>query len=320
MTQRVYERDTDALFLRGFRERGKFAAHFARLVLGEVPAGEPTVEAQIRHVGSSGTIDIVVRYPNGPVLMIENKIDAGYSVNRQGHSQPQRYRATVAAYRARGAEVHSILLAPQRYLKSSRSADMFDKKVTYESLCAALEVEALELLEAAILQSEEPYEPTPNQGAGNFFSAIRELIREQFPDLHMQRDPNANGVRPKKSRTVYFDCERTLAKFDRVKTPRMSLQCWDSAAPSASVKIMMGGLAQLAEAATAPASLVDVGGYLRRAGQSLGIVIDTPRLDTQRPLNEQIDDVVEALEGILRLQKWWAENGETLRKWSSLRV
>jgi hypothetical protein len=132
----------------------------------------------------------------------------------------------------------------------------------------------------------------------------------------MKRDPNADGVRPGHSRTVYFDVPKALRIHPDVPRPKMSLQCWDSSASSASVKIMLTGLARLAERLSPPRNLSDIGGYLRRATGSLGIVIDTPRLYTQRPLYDQANDAVEALEAALRLQKWWNANGDTLRNWT----
>jgi hypothetical protein len=172
------------------------------------------------------------------------------------------------------------------------------------------------LLEAAIVQAQSPYEPVANTGAGEFFSAVRQLTSAHFPDLVMKHDPNHGGVRPDDSRTIYFDVPRTLRMHAGVPRPRMSLQCWDKAARSASVKIMLPDRASLAAGLTVPSDLADLGGYLRPAGRSLGITIDTPRLDTQRPLAEQADDIAEALQAALRLQLWWKDNGSVLRAWS----
>lgn len=63
-------------------------------------------------------------------------------------------------------------------------------------------------------------------------------------------------------------------------------------------------------------SLTDIGAYLRPAGQSLGVVIDTPRLDTQRCFATQVEDVAEGLEAALRLQGWWADSHSLLQSWS----
>jgi hypothetical protein len=318
--RRVYERDTDAMFLRLLRERSDFSAFITNLVAGATPDGAARVEGQRRHLRHTGSIDLALSYPNGPLILIENKIDAAYSVTREGHGQPQRYQATVAAYRAQGLEVYSVLLAPEHYLKSSRLADMFDRRVAYESLREAVDATDLALLETAIKQAEAPYEPLSDKGASNFFALIRRLIAEHCPDLVMKRDPNAEGVRPADSRTVYFDVPKTLTRHAGVPRPRMSLQCWDSGAPSASVKITLTGLAYVAKRLRVPHGLADVGGYLRPAGRSLGIVIDTPRLDTQNSFAEQVDNVIEALEAALRLQKWWDDSAALLTQWSQEQV
>ena len=249
--------------------------------------------------------------------MIENKIDAGYSITREGHGQPQRYQRSVAAFRAAGANAYSVLLAPASYLSGSRLADLFDARIPYETLKELTEGKDRALIDGAILQAAAPYEPVANAGAGEFFAAIRQLISQRFPDLVMKHDPNDGGVRPGASRTVYFDVLRTLRLHANVPRPRMSLQCWDSTARSASVKIMLPGRAAFAGRQPVPQSLADIGGYLRPAGRSLGIVIDTARLDTQRPFAEQADDIVEALEAALRLQGWWNENGDMLRQWTA---
>jgi len=96
----------------------------------------------------------------------------------------------------------------------------------------------------------------------------------------------------------------------------MSLQCWDSGARSASIKIMVGGWGRFSSNLNAPSSLSDIGAYLRPAGKSLGFVIDTPLLDTQIDVNAQLTEVTEGLEAGLRLQSWWNNNGAVLRRWA----
>ena len=63
-------------------------------------------------------------------------------------------------------------------------------------------------------------------------------------------------------------------------------------------------------------AIVRVCDNLRAAGRSLGVVIDTPRLETQQPLSVQVAEVVEGLEAALRLQSWWNESEEQLRVWA----
>lgn len=315
---RVYERDTDEMFLRLLRSRSDIVAVFAEKAIGRRISILLEVKSQVRHAAGTGSIDIVLLFHGGPVVLVENKIDAAYSITREGHGQPQRYRASVATYRSVDHEACSVLLAPARYLASSRLADLFDARISYEDLRDLLSDEDRTLLEAAIKQAQSPYEPAANTYSGEFFAATRQLVVEHFPDLVMKRNPNPDGIRPNDSRTVYFDVPLTLRRHSDVVRPRMSLQCWDSANPSASVKIMLPGCAGKADRMDLPQDLADIGGYLRPAGRSLGIVIDTPRLDTQRPFAEQADDVVEALEAAIRLQGWWNTHAEILRRWTSV--
>ena len=162
----------DALFLRSFRQRPDFTSFFTKLVTGKEVGGLAIVLPQQRHVGSPGSIDLVVKCAKGSILLIENKIDAAYSVTREGFGQPHRYQKTVAAYRNEGTEAHSVLLAPDQYLKSSRLANMFDCCISYESVRDVIDATDRALLEAAIRQANTPYEPVPDEGAMEFFESF----------------------------------------------------------------------------------------------------------------------------------------------------
>jgi hypothetical protein len=194
---RIYERDTDALFLRLLRDRPNLPTLLAQLVTGKQCTSTPVVKGQVRHAVGTGSIDILVRFHGGPILLIENKIDAAYSITRDGHGQPQRYRKSVRTFQEAGTEAFSVLLAPRAYLSSSRLADLFDARISYEELRDfVVENQDRVLLEKAILQAEAPYEPVANAYASEFFAAVRELIVRRFPDIVMKHDPNDGGVRP----------------------------------------------------------------------------------------------------------------------------
>ena len=316
MTRTVYERHTNTLFATALR-RTDFATLFLDQVLAGRPARIRKVETQTRHAVHSGTIDLDLHLEGGMRVLVENKIDAGYSVTREGAPQPERYAASVAALRARGIQACSILLAPQVYLTASRFASAFDHALSYEALRPGLSGVDLALLDAAIAQAEAPHEPEPNGATGDFFAAYTQHASKHWPDLVIKHNPNGNGVRPTGSNTIYFVVPRMLRDWSDVPRPRMSLQCRDSNAPSASVKIMIGGLGPHAHRIAAPPSLMDIGGYLRSAGQSLGFVIDTPRLDTprldtQRPLQAQLSNADAGLAAADRLRCWWNGSGDAV--------
>lgn len=315
---RVYEKDTDDIFLRTLRSSAEFARVFLEKSLGIDQASVVKVRGQTKHKRSAGSIDIEIYGKDGLVVLVENKIDAGYSITKTGEGQVDRYRESVSILRDSGANAFSVLVAPQIYLNTSKAASEFDGKIAYEELRPCLEGEDLDVLERAIEQAATPYEPIANLATMDFFEDLKGFAIERFPTLVIKANPNAGGVRPEASRTIYFDVSKTLVVHDHLPRPRMSLQCWDSGAPSASIKIMIGGWGPYARLLSQPESLDDIGGYLRPAGRSLGIVIDSPRLNTQARFIDQIDLVSDGLEAGLRLQGWWKENRKVLEEWDQV--
>jgi hypothetical protein len=312
---RIYERQTDALFAMAFSRNPDFVRLFLTAIDGAPDNGVARVALQTPHQGPGhrGSIDLELTRADGSVLLVENKIDAGYSVTRSGDPQPDRYRASIAALRGRGMRAASVLLAPAVYLTGTRHAGAFDHQVSYEALRPALTGADLALLEAAILQAATPYDPVPNPSSAAFFADYEAFARANFPELVIKHNPNGNGVRPTESRTIYFDVPRTLRTWAALPRPRMSLQCRDSAAPSASVKIMLGGWGARAGSIPVPGTLAEIGGYIRPAGRSLGLVIDTPQLDTQMPFDAQVPSVEEGLEAARRLVRWWNHHADILK-------
>lgn len=315
MAREIYERDMDDVFLRAF-EREDFRQGFLERILPGQRRRVVEIQRQRPHIAHTGTIDIVLCLDDGQLLLIENKIDAGYSVTRRGNPQPDRYEASIAALRTRGNNAASVLLAPDIYLKGSRHAYRFDHRISYEALRPDLTGADLGLLNAAIQQAITPYDPEPNASSATFFAEYESFAQRYFPALVIKHNPNGNGVRPTESRTIYFDVPRTLQTWMSLPRPRMSLQCRDSGAPSASVKIMLGGWGTRAEAILVPSGLVEIGGYIRPAGRSLGLVIDTPQLDTQMPFEAQMVEIEEGLQAAQRLADWWNRHGEALRNWA----
>ncbi len=311
---RIYECQTDEVFARLLRCDPNFRKGVVRILFPGRDLEIAQVEQQTRHRGPAhtGTIDLEVRLSRGIHLLIENKIDAGYSVTAAGDAQPERYRASVMAITANGNEAHSVLLAPQIYLDGADRKKAFDLALPYEDLVDLTDGEDRILIERAIEEAATPYIPDPNERSAAFFRDYRDYVARNFPSLAMKRNPNGKGVRPTGSRTIYFDVPRTLRSWPNIPRPKMSLQCWDSNAQSASVKIMIGGWANFANHAAVPEGLSIIGGYFRPAGRSLGIVIDTPKLDTQHSFESQVEEIQKGLEAADRLVKWYNTSGDHL--------
>ncbi len=305
---RITESQIDDLFARKLADPD-FAAAF--LSLARVRGRIAKITPQHRHPMGRGSVDLHLTLADGTVILVENKIDANWSV--AGESQPIRYRESIAVLRSNGTRAGSLLLAPQVYLSTSRDSMQFDRQVSYEACLEHLDDDDRTCLAAAIAQASRPYEPEPDLASGDFFSSFRSYVALHYPALVLKPEPNGNGVRPTGSRTFYFEVARTLRLFSELPKPKMSLQAWDSGAAAPSVKIMLGGLAKMAPNMKVPEGLRAIGGYIRPAGGSLGLVIDTPRLHTNLPFAEQKRTVDTALGKAAELKNWWDGNGDILR-------
>ena len=285
-----------------------------------------TIARQVRHVGASGTADLVVRYwlrsACTAMLLVENKIDAGFTPD-----QPARYAISRDAQRSSVPTIATLLMAPAVYLAGSRLAAGFDAAVPYERLLPMAMGPDGELIATAIERAESPYEPVPVPAVMDFFTGYAELARNAAPDLVLKRNPNSAGARPEASRTIYFDAQRSgfatygfLLKEGRPASLRVSHQCWDSGAPNPSVKAMLDGWARRLASVSpvlAPA-LRGSGIYLRPAGRSLALVLDTGRLDNMRPVAGQEAVILDALSKLQRLREAWNGLEEPLRNAAAL--
>ena len=106
---RIYERQTDALFATALSRNPDFVRLFLTAVDGAPGNAVARLALQTPHQGPGhrGSIDLELTRADGSVLLVENKIDAGYSVTRPGDPQPDRYRASIAALRGRGLRAAS---------------------------------------------------------------------------------------------------------------------------------------------------------------------------------------------------------------------
>jgi hypothetical protein len=273
------------------------------------------IDRQRRHAVDTGSIDLVMHLSSGWQLLVENKIDAGWSVTRDGQAQPLRYGRTISALEVQGHKVMSVLVAPRTYLEASRHASGFQRMVAYEQLIDDERSAEADLLRAAIRQAETPYEAVPNALSEDFFACYADLMAREYPALVLKRNPNGGETRPIGSRTFYFESKRMLRSHPGLTLPRISVQAWDSNASTASAKLMIADWGTHATKAPPPESLRDIGGYLRPAGRSLGLTVDTPRLETQSRFAGQEEAVRVGLRAIAHLTGWWNVSGMDMLDW-----
>lgn len=112
---RIYERQTDALFATALSRNPDFVRLFLTAVDGTPGNAVARIALQTPHQGPGhrGSIDLELIRADGSVLLVENKIDAGYSVTRSGDPQPDRYRASIAALRERGLRAADMVVGCQ---------------------------------------------------------------------------------------------------------------------------------------------------------------------------------------------------------------
>lgn len=294
---RIYEHQTDAVIVEALKDPIVAATVLAGLSCEGAAVCE--VIPQKDHYGSSGSIDVLAVLTDGTHLLIENKIDAAYSLTRDQLAQPERYRRSVAQLRETGTPALAILIAPKCYLSSTRSLGDFDRSLSYEALAEILSGDAQALLSEAASQASLPYEPIPSEANIRTFEAIYRLQEARFPELHLK----GNRVRPRESVTVYVDTAKTLRVYSRAPKPSMSLQLRQTGA-----KIMLPKLALAADRLEATESMATMGARFVRAGGSLGIMLPTEQIHIDQPFETQADAAHRALLALDTLRHWWNNN------------
>lgn len=322
MRPEVHEKHIDEILARRLQSDRQLSAALVQIIAEQ--AGIPLtfenvmVDRQVRHEGSAGTIDLLVRLLGATSetgrILIENKRDSSFTP-----SQPERYAASAVAMARAGRPALPVVCAPAQYLERSRYLAPFRARLSYEEIRDRLDGEDRLVLENAIRRLAMPYEPDPVPQVRDFFEGYTLLAREMAPELVIKRNPNVTGDRPRDSRTIYFDCSKTLPKLSFLPTLRFSHQCWDTRAPSPSVKIMFSGWAVHAAILRqhAKAVLGNTNFYLRPAGGSLGVVRDTPRMDNLRPISEQVQAVASGIRAAASLRAWMFAHETTLREWAA---
>jgi hypothetical protein len=329
----VRESHADACLVRLIEADPAVTALFFTAAFGTTPPlfDRATTKRQVAHVGARGSADILVHLFRGSAvvaaILVENKIDAGFTPD-----QPTRYAACREALRRANPSVPvaTLLTCPAKYLAGSRLAANFDGRLSYEALRIYASGEDGDLLDRAIERAESPYEAVPVHEVMDFFAGYALILKARGADLALKSNPNSAGARPEASRTIYFDTAASgfhrygfLLKEGRPADIRVSHQCWDSATPSASVKLMVGGWAQHI-GVVAPilrSALAGSGLYLRPAGRSLALVADTPRLDNLRPAEPQAAAIGIGINRLVEIRAMWnglrsnlAEAAEVLGK------
>ena len=318
----VREHEIDAILTRRIEADDAFRRAFVAAVSAQVGLAREVATAaaatQRPHVGASGTIDVIASFADSAgkealALLIEDKIDARFTPN-----QPERYVASAAAMSKLARPAFAVLCAPGGYIAASRLARRFHARLPLETIADWLDGADQIRVRQAIDQFEMPVEADPVPEVAEFFEGYRQLVAAYAPELIVKASPNSDGGRPKGSYTVYFDTKRTLPRCPFLPTLRFSHQCQDKDhRPSVKVMFARWTVAARRVQAVAEADLRGTPYYVRPAGESLAVVCDTPWMDNQLPVRQQMEAVMQGIRAAATLRAWMFGNEDALRRWAA---
>lgn len=302
----IAERDVDLLILEELSVSIEFREWFSSRVFGEpifqseIGAWHSVSDAQF------GESDLVFLFEaiDGPrtSILIENKIDAPPQAQ-----QGERYRLRGEKGLKEGywEKFKTCVIAPAKYLSSSKHSENYDVEVSYEEILAYFQsrrsrddrfpYKARILLEG-IEQNRRGYQPKHNEEITKFVSDYYSFALRDYADLRMQEAK----PRPAGSTWIMF-YPKSLSKKVNLAHQLTAGQ----------VKIYFNGMAESFTALQEKYnSKLPANATIEVTGKSVAISIDTPKIDPLAALFwEQRKEVIQALENLKLLEKLVSENG-----------
>ena len=301
----IAERDIDLLVMEELSVSAEFREWFSSRAFGEpiyeseIGAWHSVSDAQL------GESDIVFLFKaiDGPrtAILIENKIDAPPQPK-----QGKRYRLRGEKGLKEGywEKFKTCVIAPAKYLNSSKHSESYDVKVSYEEILAYFQsrrprddrfpYKARILLEG-IEQNRRGYQPEYNEEITKFVSDYFSFASEEYAHLRMQQAK----PRPAGSTWVMFYPESLPREISFIHQLTAGL-----------VKAFFNGQAESFDALQGKyGSRLPEGASIDVAGKSVAISLEVPKVDPLSvSFSEQIDKVTEALQQLSVLAKLVATN------------
>ena len=199
--KKIYEHDMDLLIMEEFVSDKKFARLFLDKL--QLPDNYEIHKAFHSLADADGESDItlILQYPDKKVaLLIEDKIDA-----QTMPEQSQRYhkRAKNAILRGEYNAYYIILAAPADYLKEHEHDGnaAYEYKISYEDLRDYLgqktDVRAkfkTTVIDCALREKKAGYRVQEVPSVTNFWMQLRQLCREEYPQLIMVGEDAPKGA------------------------------------------------------------------------------------------------------------------------------
>lgn len=265
----------------------------------ELGAWHSVTDAQL------GESDIVFLFEaiGGPrtAILIENKIDAPPQP-KQG--ERYRLRGEKGLNEGYWEKFKTCVIAPSKYLGSTKHSESYDVEVSYEELLAYFQSRSprshrypykARILLEGIEQNRRGYQPEYNEEITKFVSDYFSFCSEWYAQLGMQEAK----PRPAGSTWIMFNPKSLPKEINLVHQLTAGF-----------VKAFFNGKAELFENLKDKYSLkLPPEASIEVAGKSVAISIEVPKLDPLSvSFSDQKDKVVQALQQLSILEKLVAEN------------
>ena len=294
----IAERDVDLVVLEELTVSEEFAEFFTSRAF-EKAIWKTTLDAVHSHSMSDlGETDLVYIFESVDgrqlALLVENKIDA----------PPQPEQAV--RYRKRGKlgqekeywdDFRTVLIAPRRYLGSSKNSGTYDIELAYEEILSYFVSRRsreprfgykARVIQEAIDQNRRGYQPTFSKEMTAFVEAYAQEALQSAPELNVEpakkRPAGSTWIqfRPKglpEGITVFHQMTRGAVKMfwaGQAADEAVWRQQWDSRKPE--------------------------GAFLELTGKSMAMSLEVPVIDPlAKPFDVQVAAVREALDAAKRL-------------------
>lgn len=302
----IAERDIDLLVMEELSVSDEFREWFSSRVFGEpifqskIGAWHSVSDAQL------GESDIVFLFEaiDGPrtAILIENKIDAPPQPQ-----QGQRYRSRGEKGLKEGywEKFKTCVIAPSKYLSSSKHTESYDINVSYEELLAYFQSRSpidgrfpykARILLEGIEQNRRGYQPEHNDQMTKFVSDYYAYVTGEYPHLGMQEAK----PRPAGSTWIMF-YPKTFPKGVNL-THQLT---------AGLVKAFFTGQAESFDALQEKyKSILPDNSSIDVAGKSVAISVEVPKIEPLSiSFSDQKEKVKQALRNLSILEKLVSANG-----------
>ena len=302
----IAERDVDLLIMEELSVSIEFREWFSSRVFGEpmyqseLGAWHSVSDAQL------GESDIIFLFEaiGGPrtAILIENKIDAPPQPK-----QGERYRLRGEKGLKEGywENFKTCVIAPSKYLKSTKHSEIYDSEVSYEEILAYFQSRSprsdrfpykAKILLEGIEQNRRGYQPEFNEKITEFVADYFSYCSGGYAHLGMQEAK----PRPAGSTWIMFYPKSLPKEITLVHQLTAGF-----------VKVFFNGKAEFFDKLKDKYSLkLPTGASIEVAGKSVAISIEIQKLNPLSvSFSEQKEEVTQALQQLSVLEKLVVENG-----------